>query len=139
MHLHSEKHIEGMGKNMATKNEVRAYLQSNFTTEEIDTDHFRFIFDLGDGRSQLCYAIVGEVKIEVHSPFADLKAISAIEAIEAADEKAFGIRKLGDAWWGFVNVVWTENVDPNEIHDSLHFVARAADEIESKLGLGDDL
>lgn len=124
---------------MATKAEVKAFLQANYRTEEIDTDHFKFIFTGDNGRSQLCFAIVGEYKIEIHSPFAPLDAITAQQAIDATDEKAFGIRKLGELWWGFANVVWIENVDPNEIHDSLAQVALAADEIEVKLGLGDNL
>jgi hypothetical protein len=123
---------------MATKAEVRAFLQANYDTEEISEDHFKFIFT-GDGRSQLVFAMVGDQKMEIHSPFAPMDAITAQQAIDAADEKAFGIRKLGDLWWGFVNVVWIENVDPNEIQDSLGVVAAAADQVESKLGLGDDL
>jgi hypothetical protein len=124
---------------MATKAEVRAFLQNKYNTEEVGTDHFKFIFTMDGGRSQLVYALVGDYKIEIHSPFAKQDAISAEQAFEVTGEKAFGIRKLGDLWWGFANVVWIENVDPNEIHDSLAIVASAADEIESKLGLGDDL
>lgn len=125
---------------MASQAEVSAYLKANYKSfEEIGPNHYQFIFTGEDGRSQLVFAIVGEYKIEIHSPFAPLDAITAQQAIDAADEKAFGIRKLGEVWWGFANVVWIENVDPNEIHDSLANVALAADEIESKLGLGDDL
>lgn len=124
---------------MATKAEVKAFLHENYELEEVDTDGYKFLFaDRDTGRTQLLFASVDDVKLTVSSPFAPVDTISSDRALEAAEDYVFGIKKY-TYFYMFQTAIWIENLDPNEIVDTLAAIAASADKVELALGLGDNL
>jgi hypothetical protein len=124
---------------MATKAEVKAFLRANYSLEEVETDFYKFVFTNSDNqRSQLLFASVDDVKLIVSSPFAPADKITSDKALEVSHDYVFGIKKFS-SWYMFQTAIWVENLDPNEITDTLGAIAASADEVEDELGLGDNL
>jgi hypothetical protein len=123
---------------MATKAEVRAFLDKNYVLEEIEGGILKFVFRTDQDRTQLVFAVVDDVKAQFFSPFATTNDVSAEQALDAADSTSFGVKKFG-SWYCIVNVNPLDNLDANEIEVSLNILSGIADEIEKNLGLGDNL
>jgi hypothetical protein len=124
---------------MATRGDVLSILKKKIASiEELgDTGIFRFEWDLGQSRSQVVMLNMAENYMHIISPFAFEKDITADKAI-AANDSVWGLYKLNIlSVYCLSHVVLLENADLNEIFEPLAAVAIAADEIERRLGLGD--
>ena len=122
---------------MATQKEAIQFILDNFPSEKISDSLVKIVKSWDDGRSQLIFADVREEVISVLSPFAESSAISAQQAINANDT-VFGVGMAGD-WFALKHVVPLENVDASEMAVAFNLLSELADDIEKKLGLGDNL
>jgi hypothetical protein len=122
---------------MATQQEAIQFILENFPSEKIGDTLIKIIMSWDDGRSQLVFAEVKEDVMAVSSPFAESSAISAQQAINA-NGTIFGVGMAGD-WFALKHVVPLTDVDASEMGVAFSTLAEHADEIEKKLGLGDNL
>ena len=122
---------------MAAQKEAIEFILENFPSEKIDDTLIKIVKSWDDGRSQLVFAEVKEEVIAVSSPFAESSAISAQQAINA-NATIFGVGMVGD-WFALRHVVPLDDVDSSEMKVAFDLLAELADELEMKLGLGDNL
>ncbi len=122
---------------MASQSETIDFITSNFQAESLGDNEFSVVKAWNDGRSQLVFATVGTEILQVASPFAKLSDISAEQALNANDS-AFGVGKVLD-WFAVKHVVPMADVDASELALAFSIVSEIADELEKKLGLGDNL
>jgi len=125
------------GAFMATQKEAIQFILENFPSEKISDTLIKIVLSWNDGRSQLVFAEVKDEVIAVASPFAESSAISAQQAINA-NETVFGVGMAGD-WFALKHAVPLEDVDASEMGVAFNLLAELADELEKKLGLGDNL
>lgn len=123
---------------MATKAEVAQYLQSNYICEQVSEDVFRFLFTIGDDRSQLVFVALFDGAMQISSPFANKDALTVNQALNASRETIFGLSTVGD-FWVLKNTIPTDDVDPSEIEWCLKMVAASADDVELSSTGGDSL
>jgi hypothetical protein len=121
---------------MATINEVVKYISSNFDAQEDSPGLFRLLWEKA-GRSQVVYVSVNDPFVVFASAFAPTNKVTASKALDINDE-VFGVKQMGD-YWALVHVALLDTIDPLEIDAPLVLVARAADQLESKISLADDL
>lgn len=123
---------------MATQAEVKNYITRNLNAELIDGDLYKIVYDLGNDRSQLVFASVREISMNVSSPFAKTEDVTPKQALKAIENVAFGIGTLGD-WYVVRHVVPLPDLDESEIIVGLEVVAGIADEVEEEIVGGDNL
>lgn len=122
---------------MASQKEVISFILENFPSESISDTLVKVVVSWDDGRSQLVFANVMENLMDVASPFAEQSAISATQALNA-NESVFGVGMVAD-WYALKHVVPIDDLDASEMHVAFKALAEVADELEKKLGLGDNL
>jgi len=122
---------------VATKSEVINFLKKNYHHDVLDDGVLKLVLEGGDSdRSQLVYAFVYDVVLSLASPFARVGQISDSQALNS--DALLGVAKVGD-FYVLRHLVPLENVDENEIVDTIEYLATTADEREASLGLGDEL
>lgn len=124
---------------MATVAEANAFIKSTYQHEVLNENFYKLILtDTDSDRSQLVFVEVDEYKVIITSPFATTSQINADKALDAAADQVFGVKRF-NTWYCLQNSVWIENLDANEITETVSSVAGAADTIEKTLGFGDAL
>ena len=129
---------------MATWQEVRTYVHSNYKVEDIDPAMMKMLFDSGNGRSQIIF--VGHFDLSeagmgdwltYFSPFCgtDQATANAVMGV-ASDNTMFGITEMA-GMYGVRHVAPMLNLDANEIEDPLMAVVFSADNLEKLLTGGD--
>ena len=122
---------------MATKLEVINFLKQNYHHEDLGDGALKLVLESTDSdRSQLVYAFVYDIVLSLASPFAKIGQISDSQALTKGE--FLGVAKLGDFYF-LRHLVPLENVDENEIVDTIQYLASTADNSEESLGLGDNL
>ena len=129
---------------MATWQDVRSYVHSNYKVEDIDPDMMKMLFDAGNGRSQLIY--VGHIDLShanmgewltYFSAFSNTDQVTAHVVLSvASDNTMFGITQMA-GMYGVRHVAPMVNLDANEIEDPLIAVVWSADTLEKMLIGGD--
>ena len=124
---------------MASPNEVFSFITSNYPSEKISDSMIKVVVGWNDGRSQLVFAHIqpDAAAMEVASPFSTRDAMTAEQAINA-NESMFGLGVLGE-WYALKHVVPIADLDASEMDVAFKLLAEVADELEKKLGLGDNL
>jgi hypothetical protein len=117
---------------MATKAEIIEFLKQNFKTLEVTPAGARIRFTFDDGRMQNMILQIDDDHMLIGSFFASKSEHSAEEVLAAAEGNNYGVLPLND-YYILSNLLWTANVDANEIQDTLNDLAGAADVIEEKL------
>jgi hypothetical protein len=123
---------------MATQQEVVNYITNNLKSELIADQLFKIVYDMGNDRSQLVFAKVGEASLNISSPFAKTEDVTPKQALKSVEDSAFGIGMSGD-WYEVRHVAPLADLDESEIITGLEVVAEIADELEEALVGGDDL
>jgi hypothetical protein len=121
---------------MATQKEVKSYIEKNLNADLIEEDIFKIVYDLGNDRSQVVFALVNETTLNIASPFAKSEDITPKQALKAVEDINFGIGTLAD-WYVLRHVVPLDDLDESEIITGLEVVAQIADELEDSLVGGD--
>jgi hypothetical protein len=121
---------------MATQQEVRNFIKSNYNVDELDNGSFKTVFDLGGGRSQLVFLTVNEYNVQYQSPFASVDDVSAKQALEANSEFNLGIQLQGN-YYMVVHMAPLADLDASEIGEGFEYVTNVADVLEKKLVGGD--
>jgi hypothetical protein len=125
---------------MATWLEVESYLTSNYVTEKLDLNCLKFVFELGDGRSQMIFvAGLGldgpdDPVVFFASPFATTSMLSPQQVVDLMRESAIGIGEWHECYV-VKHLAPLENLDANELEWPLAYVTRMADMLEEKLGI----
>lgn len=124
---------------MATWQEVRNYINSNYQVEPGEGGMLKLLFNTGSGRSQ--YVFVGHMDLDpalvvFTSPIGSMNKINLTRLLDATSEIPFGVRAFGD-WVGLVHVQLLDTVDPAEIDVPLGLVTLFADRLEERFGEGD--
>lgn len=114
-----------------------------YPSTEATSFGFKVTFNLGaefGNRSQLVYITPFEAldAIVIHSPFAMENQISLAQAVNASQNSCFGMKLLFERYV-LSHVLFTEDLDVSEIVNGFEILAGAADIVEQRLGLGDDL
>ncbi len=126
---------------MATWQEVKNYINSNYQVEPGEGGMLKLLFNTGSGRSQ--FVFVGHMDIDpplliFTSPIGDLNKMNINRLVDATSDSPFGIRAFGD-WVGLWHVQLLDTVDPAEIDVPLGLVTLFADQLEERFGDGDRL
>ena len=121
---------------MATQQEVRNFIKSNYNCDELDNGSFKTVFDLGGGRSQLVFLTVNDYNVQYQSPFASVDDVSAKQALEANSEYNLGVQLQGD-YYMIVHLAPLADLDASEIGEGFEYVTSVADALEKKLVGGD--
>ena len=121
---------------MATQKEVLNYISKNLIAERVEDEIFRIVYDLGNDRNQVVFALVGEASLSIASPFANTEDVTPKQALKSVEEINFGIGTLA-GWYVVRHVVPLDDLDESEIITGLEEVARIADELEDSLVGGD--
>jgi hypothetical protein len=125
---------------MATWQEAKKYIYSNYTVSEDTGNMLTLLFNTGNDRSQMVFVSVlnlaEDSQIVFASPVANRATVSAERLLDATIDTFFGIRSVGQT------VVLTHasllaTLDAAEIDYPMGMVTQAADEMERRLGLGD--
>ena len=125
---------------MATWQQVKTYIYSNYTVNSDDGNLISLLFGTGQGRSQqvfLAHIDADEFSsVLFSSPFAKWSQVSADRALRATEQVTAGIRSIGD----FMAVTHSQllsTIDEAEIDLSMVIVVNQADQLEQLLGQGD--
>jgi hypothetical protein len=130
---------------MASWDEVRNFIKSNYQVQKDDGDSLILVRDVGRGRTQMMMITMidlgieaGDAMITMLSPVAKSNAVSADQVLEMSVGSPFGVRKTTDFYW-LTHSQLAATVDPAEIDIPLRYMGVYADMIEGKLSLSDDL
>lgn len=117
---------------MASKAEVIKYIKDNYSYTEIEGGVLQLVFDNGNGRSQLVFALVLDSFIHFTSPYANVEKVTSHRALEV-NETFYGTKLYGN-YYVLAHVAYLEDIDPSEIQRAFSVLAFAADELEAKIG-----
>ena len=125
---------------MATWQEAKGFIAANYNFEDLGDDILKFVFNTGDGRSQLIYIshLDSIPAIRYFSPFATASDISAEQLVNIAETSLFGLSRIADMYC-VMHITPLADLDASEIEWPLTYVSFWADAIEKKLGLGDKM
>ena len=124
---------------MATWQEIRNYINSNYKVDEDDGNVISLTFGSPDGRSQMILVSYYDLKdplIVFKSPIAAVSEVSAGQLLDLTSKDFWGVSSTGD-YYVVNHVQFAATVDSPEIDLALAYVAGAADGFEEALGLGD--
>jgi hypothetical protein len=121
---------------MATPAEAVAYLRQNFKILSENGSLLSFGWNLEGGRTQLVIVEVRDNLLRILSRVAKGGTVSA-EKLLTENDSIWGVALLEGDYY-LTHTVLLENADANEIAGPLEIVAIHADELEEKLGLGDE-
>jgi hypothetical protein len=120
---------------MATWQEVKSYLKSNYKIRSEEDDFVSLVFETGDGRSQLIFVAHLNEWIRFSSPIAKKAESDLATIVERA--AGFGIGIHGMDWYGLVHMQLLATVDSAEIDAGLDWVTAFADEVEKAVSSED--
>ncbi len=125
---------------MATWQETKSFIQSNFNVEVLDGDIIKMVFETEGGRSQLIFVHHYDLLngAAFFSPFAKISDISGTQFAGLAKDSVLGLSEHFDMY-GALHVAPLDNLDMSEISWPLQWVTHYADMLEKQLGLGDSL
>jgi len=127
---------------MATWNEVKGFLKSNYTLQKEEDNMVVLLQKFTDGRSQLIYVMKkdlnGSVWADISSPVGTLKAGDINTALELlSGATCGGLVKVGD-FHAVRHCMPIADLSTEEIDSPLKLVAGAADTLEEKFIGGDN-
>ena len=125
---------------MATWQEVKQYIYSNYQVSNDTGDFLTLEFKTTLGRSQLVNLICAEGSpyISVFSPIGPVNSIDGnrLLALSSANDKATGIRQVGDMYVT-TGIVLLADLSGPELEFPMRWALLEADQYEQALGLGD--
>jgi hypothetical protein len=124
------------GEEMATAAEFKAFAMANYKIEETESGLLRMTYRFPDDRTQLVLIEVNDDFAMVSSAFASLEDVSPKQALDAAGDRIFGVKLIGNTFY-LRHVIPLADVDPSEIDTGFEILAAAADVVEENL-LGTD-
>lgn len=90
----------------------------------------------GDGRTQLVHVSDGSSVVQISSPVAQVREVTAEQVLRATEGKLLGVQMVG-AMYLVASIVVLEGMSEEELQRPLWFLAWTADEMEQQLVLGD--
>ena len=122
---------------MASKSETVSFIKENYQVEQNGDSLILDNFETEGGRTQTVYVHMYDGLMSVSSPFATTDAITAEQAISAAEPEILGITRVG-SFYAVIHAVPLADLDPSEVNAAFALVTNAADGLEKGLGLGDN-
>jgi len=126
---------------MGNWNDVKGFLNTNYNIEELDANTVRFGFRYTDDldRTQQVVVAGSDSLLEIKSPIATMAQVDGGRLLAVAAQQG----APGGLWLDGDTYVWcatmaTETLQGPELLAFVELVARAADETEKALGLGDN-
>jgi hypothetical protein len=127
---------------MATWEQLKNFVKSNYKMQREESDSFNMVFDLGDNRSQLVNVTKaqtknGDVWVQIYSPVGTIrqdKLNNALEDIEGAI--CGGLVKMGDKHL-VRHCMLIEDMSAEEFNVPLLLITAIADSLEEKYVGGD--
>ncbi len=121
---------------MATWNDVKSYLESNYEVVEDKGSLLIINVATTPGRSQLMFVGGGEAALSFKSPVAKIGSVQPGKILELAE--MFGASTMGD-FYCFSHLALMQTLDTLELDVPMNLLAEAADKAEAALGLADKL
>jgi hypothetical protein len=122
---------------MASKSETISFIKENYQVEQNGDSLILENFKTEGGRTQTIYVHMYDGLMSVSSPFAKTDAITAEQAISAAEPEFLGITRVG-SFYAVIHAVPLADLDPSEVNVAFALVTNTADDLEKGLGLGDN-
>jgi len=122
---------------MASKSETISFIKENYQVEQEGDSLILENFETEGGRTQTIYVHMHDGLMSVSSPFAKTDAITAEQAISAAEPEILGITRVGP-FYAVIHAVPLADLDPSEVNVAFALVTNSADDLEKGLGLGDN-
>lgn len=126
---------------MTTWVELKKYIHDNYKVEEVNEGFLKLLFDTESGRSQLVFiehAFNDNADwVKVTSPFGKLEKIDLAAAARMLAERIVGGLIVVNELVVIANSLPLENLDANEINETMLRITFIADELE-KLFVGKD-
>jgi len=127
---------------MATWEDVKGFIRSNYKLQKDDGDYFKMVFDVTDTRSQLIFIQKFTTKnenvwMQISSPVGVISSNNLNKALELLNDTVCGgLVKIGEKH--FVrHCMPIADLSAEELTDPIHFIVNSADELEAKF-VGDD-
>ncbi len=125
---------------MATWQEVKQYVYSNYRVTSDDATRLTLEFQTTLGRSQMVHLICGEGSpyISIFSPIGRTSQIDGNRLLQLTDAgaKAMGVVQAGDMYMT-VGMALLADLSGPELEIPMHWALEEADQYEQALGLGD--
>lgn len=121
---------------MATKQQALEYIRVNYKHEPVSGNIVKLEVPISNNRTQMVYAAVTEDELQVTSPVAWQKNVSADRVLEA-NTSMFGIVTVNGAF-GLKHNTFLEEINESEIEKAFVVLAVQADILEQTLGLHDE-
>ena len=125
---------------MATWQQVKSYIYSNYTVSNDDGVTLTLLFETEAGRSQMImvgYVDAGNFSSVVFSsPVAEWSQVSADRVLRATEGVGVGVRSIGNYIVAH-HAQLAASIDEAEIDLPLVLIVNQADQLEKSLGLGD--
>ena len=129
---------------MATWQEIKSYIHSNYKVQEDAGELLTLVFsvDGGRGRSQLIHVLsfIEEGNplshVVMFSPIGEMAQIDAGRALKEASQYTFGVGLVGDLL-GIKHTQLSATIDPSEIDVPFDIITEIADALEKALVGGD--
>jgi len=125
------------GISMASNSETINFIKENYQVEQNGDLLILENFQTEGGRTQTIYVHMYDGLMTVSSPFAKTDAITAEQAIAAAEPEILGISRVGSLY-AVHHAVPLADLDPSEVNIAFALVTNVADGLEKGLGLGDN-
>jgi hypothetical protein len=125
---------------VATWQQVKSYILSNYQIENDNGEMMSLMFDTGNGRSQRVFVGLIEAgalsSVRFSSPFASWSSTTAERALRATENVLVPITSIGD-YLAATHSQLLATIDEAEIDWPMSYVASGADQLEQALGLKD--
>ncbi|MFY9324943.1 MAG: hypothetical protein WAO29_00570 [Candidatus Nanopelagicales bacterium] len=121
---------------MASWSSVKNFLHSNYHVQADNGGMMSLVVPTGDGRTQLVHVSDGSSVVQISSPVAQVREVTAEQVLRATEGKLLGVQMVG-AMYLVASIVVLEGMSEEELQRPLWFLAWTADEMEQQLVLGD--
>jgi hypothetical protein len=127
---------------MATWEQLKTFVKSNYKMQKEEADYFNMVFDLGDNRSQLVNVTKaqtkqGDVWVQIYSPVGVIRQDKLNNALEDIDSVVCGgLVKVGDKHFVRHGML-IEDMSAEEFNVPLLLITAVADSLEEKYVGGD--
>lgn len=120
---------------MATWSDVKRFVGSRYTVEELSDTLLKLVFDVGNLRSQVVFVEYagndsGASWMKALSPIGSVDEIDLRRASEVLSTMIFGGLISSDGWVYVTNGIPLGDLDPNEVTEPLERIAGIADGLE---------
>jgi|GEM_PF-2437339 len=122
---------------MASNSETINFIKENYQVKQNGDSLILENFQTEGGRTQTIYVDMYDGLMTVSSPFATTDAITAEQAISAAEPELLGITRVG-TFYAVIHAVPLADLDPSEVNIAFALVTNVSDGLEKGLGLGDN-